>query len=167
MQVERELVRLETEPQVATEHAEEVIHVAMPVLDREDDDYGKCRAWLLRGQLAWNAGRVGSADEAWREAAECADRAEDERELFEVIGWRAMAAAVGPTPVDEAIRRCQEFRERVRTSPLAVASTSTRWPCCTPWRVISRLPSGCSRRPARCSTSSAASAPAYLTWRRS
>jgi ATP/maltotriose-dependent transcriptional regulator MalT len=34
-----------------------------------------------------------------------------------------MAAAVGPTRVDEAIRRCQEFRERVRTSPLAMAST--------------------------------------------
>jgi class 3 adenylate cyclase/DNA-binding SARP family transcriptional activator len=122
-QVERELVRLETEPQVATERAEEVIHAAMSVLEREQDDYGKCRAWLLRGQLAWNAGRVGNADEAWREAAECADRAEDERELFEVIGWRAMAAAVGPTPVDEAIRRCREFRERVRTSPSAMAST--------------------------------------------
>jgi tetratricopeptide (TPR) repeat protein len=122
-QVERELVRLETETSVATEQARRVADTVLPVLERERDEYGQCRAWLLRGELAWNAGRVGSADDAWRQAAECARRAGGRRELFEVVGWRAMAAVLGPTPVDEAVRRCEEFRDLVHTSPLATAST--------------------------------------------
>jgi DNA-binding SARP family transcriptional activator len=122
-QVERELVRLETEPGVAPDRARAVVAAARPVLERDADQYGQCRAWLLRGQVEWNAGRVAAADDAWREAAECARRAGSPRELFEVVGWRATAAALGPTPVDPAIRRCREFRELVSASPIATAST--------------------------------------------
>lgn len=122
-QVERELVRLETEPRVGTEQARQVTDAVMSVLEREDDEYGQSRVWLLRGQLAWNAGRVESADEAWSEAAESARRAGDQRALSEVVGWRAIAAALGPTPVDEATSRCEAFRELVRASPSATAST--------------------------------------------
>jgi len=122
-QVERELVRLETETSVGTEQARGVIDAAMPRLESEADEYGLCRVWLLRGRLAWELGHVGRADEAWRYAAESARRARRLRELFEVIGWRALAAVLGPTPVDEAIRRCEGFRELVRPSPIATAST--------------------------------------------
>ena len=45
----------------------------------------------------------------------------DERELFAILGWRATAAVLGPTPVDDAIRRCEAFRELVGASPVAVA----------------------------------------------
>ncbi len=122
-QVERELVRLESETSVGTEQAQSVIETSMPLLEREGDEYGRSRVWLLRGRLAWDLGQVGRADEAWREASESARRAGRQRELFEVIGWRAIAAVVGPTTVDEAIRRCEEFRELVRASPIATAST--------------------------------------------
>ncbi|MDQ5834897.1 MAG: adenylate/guanylate cyclase domain-containing protein, partial [Actinomycetota bacterium] len=122
-QVERELVRLETEPSVGTEDARRVTDAVLPLLERENDDYGQCRVWLLRGQLAWNAGRVLTADEAWSEAAESARRAGDLRALYEVIGWRATAAVLGPTPVDEAIRRCEEFRELVHESQFTTAAT--------------------------------------------
>jgi DNA-binding SARP family transcriptional activator len=122
-QVERERVRLETETSVGTQQARRVADAVFPVLEREADDHGLCRAWLLRGQVAWDEGRVASADEAWCEAAESARRAGWQRELFEVIGWRATAAVLGPTPVDEAILRCEEFREVVRASPIATAST--------------------------------------------
>ena len=40
--------------------------------------------------------RSARADEAWREAAGCAGRAGDERELFEVLGWRATRRGVRP-----------------------------------------------------------------------
>jgi ATP/maltotriose-dependent transcriptional regulator MalT len=121
--VERELVRLETETSVGTEQAQGVIDAAMPLLEREGDEYGLCRVWLVRGRLEWELGHVDGADEAWCEAAESARRARRERELFQVIGWRAVAAVLGPTPVDEAIRRCEAFRELVRASPIATAST--------------------------------------------
>jgi tetratricopeptide (TPR) repeat protein len=121
-QVERELVRFETETTTGTEQARRVTEAVLPVLEREQDDYGLSRVWLLRGQLDWNAGRVESADEAWREAADSALRAGDQHALFEVIGWRALAAVLGPTRVDDAIDRCEEFRELVGASPIATAS---------------------------------------------
>jgi class 3 adenylate cyclase/DNA-binding winged helix-turn-helix (wHTH) protein len=122
-QVERELVRLETEPSVGTDQARTVIDAVMPLLEREGDDYGASRVWLLRGWLDYELGHVASADVSWCESAESLKRANRQRELFEVIGWRAVAAVLGPTPVDQAIRRCEEFRELVRESPIATAST--------------------------------------------
>ena len=70
-----------------------------------------------------DAGQAGAADDAWRRAAGHARRAGDERELFDILCWRASAAVFGPTPVPEAIRRCEEIRERVRGSPVALAVT--------------------------------------------
>jgi class 3 adenylate cyclase/tetratricopeptide (TPR) repeat protein len=118
-EVEREFVRLETESGSPTERARLVADAALPVLERAGDDAGQCRAWSLRAHIAWTAGRVGLADEAWCEAAECARRAGDERQLFDILSWRATAAVLGPAPVSEAIRRCTEFREIVGSSPTA------------------------------------------------
>ena len=119
--IEREFVRLESEAGVGTERARRAADEALPVLEREGDHAGQCRAWYLRAQAAWIAGRVGQADAAWCEAAVCARRAHDDRELFRILGMRATAAVLGPTPVDDAIGRCQEFRELVEASPVAVA----------------------------------------------
>ncbi|HEX5895988.1 MAG TPA: BTAD domain-containing putative transcriptional regulator [Thermoleophilaceae bacterium] len=122
-QVERELVRLETETNVGTEQARSVIDAVLPLLESEGDEYGLSRVLLLRGWLAYELGYVASADESWRESAENLRSARCERELFEIIGWRALAAVLGPDPVDDAISRCEEFRELVRSSPIATAST--------------------------------------------
>jgi class 3 adenylate cyclase/tetratricopeptide (TPR) repeat protein len=119
--IEREFVRLESDTSAGTEHARRVADEVLPVLEGEDDHGGQCRAWSLRAQADWIAGQVSRADDAWREAAECTRRSGDERELFGTLGWRATAAALGPTPVDEAIRRCEEFRAIVAASPVAVA----------------------------------------------
>jgi ATP/maltotriose-dependent transcriptional regulator MalT len=116
-------VRLETETSAEAEQGRRVADAAMPVLEREGDEHAQSRVWLLRGELAWNEGRVESADEQWRKAEENARRTGDERERLEVIGWRALAAGLGPTPVDEAIRRCEALREVARSSPFATAST--------------------------------------------
>jgi tetratricopeptide (TPR) repeat protein len=119
--LEREFVRLETEPSAGIENARRAADDVMAVLAREGDDQGRCRAWSLRAEAAWIAGRVDGADAAWSEAADCARRAGDERELFGIVGRRATAAVLGPTPVDEAIRRCEGFRELVAPSPVAAA----------------------------------------------
>ena len=119
--IEREFVRLETDMSVVTDHAQVVVDEVLPVLEREGDDHGQCRAWSLRAQAAWNVGYVERADAAWADAAECARRAADERELFAILGWRATAAVFGLTPVDEAIARCEQVRGRVSASPVAVA----------------------------------------------
>jgi tetratricopeptide (TPR) repeat protein len=120
--VEREFVRLETESSAGNARALHVAEAVLPILEHAGDDLGQCRAWSLRAQATWLAGHVEAADAAWEQAAACAERAGDERELFWALGCRAMAAVWGPTPVPEAIRRCEGFRERVEASPVAVAS---------------------------------------------
>ena len=118
--VERELVRLATDASIGTDRARRAADAALTVLTGTQDGYGQYRAWSLHAWIAWTEGQAGRADDAWSKAAECARRAGDERALFDVLGWRAPAAVLGPTPVDEAIRRCERFREIVAASPVAV-----------------------------------------------
>ena len=120
-QIEREFARLETEPTVATAAVRRVADEALAVLEREDDDRGRGRGWSLRAQVAYVSGRMNDADAALAQAAACAAGGRNERDLFEILAWRANAAVLGPTPVPDAIRRCQQFRESVSPSPVAVA----------------------------------------------
>jgi class 3 adenylate cyclase len=120
--VERQFVRLQTEPS-AVEDAQHVAEYALAIFEKRRDDSGQSRAWCLKASIAWVVGQVAKADEAWRRAAEHSRRAGENRELFEILDWRASAAAIGPTPVDEAIELCVEIREQVRSSPVALAET--------------------------------------------
>ena len=113
--VERELVRMELEPGAGAEAARRVADAALPEL--ADDARGHCRVWQLRGRLAWDLGQAATADAAWEEAAR------SPRGRLEVTGWRALAAALGPLPVEAAIRRCEALRAAAGASPLALAST--------------------------------------------
>jgi DNA-binding SARP family transcriptional activator/tetratricopeptide (TPR) repeat protein len=121
--VERQFVRLQAEPSGGLAEARRVADSALGVLEERGDDLGLCRAWCLRAWIGWTEGLIADADEAWRRAAEHARRAGDERELFEILGWRASAAVFGPLPVTDAIRRCGRIREQVSASPVAVAVT--------------------------------------------
>ena len=116
-EVERELVRREAEPGAGAMAAQRAADAAYELL--AGDVRGRGRVWQLRGQLAWDLGRVATADAAWEEAG----RAGGRREQLGVTGWRALAAALGPAPVDEAIRRCEGLRAQAGASPLALAST--------------------------------------------
>jgi DNA-binding SARP family transcriptional activator/tetratricopeptide (TPR) repeat protein len=119
--VEQQFLWLQAEPGKGIKRARRVTDAALGILGEHGDDLGQCRAWCLRAKIAWTEGLVAAADEAWRRAAEHARRAGDERELFEILGWRASAAVLGPTPVAEAIGRCRKLRDQVRASPVAVA----------------------------------------------
>jgi len=121
--VEREFVRLETQTSVGTSLACEVADAALPLFERLGDEHGQSRTWCLRALVEWNTGSVGRADEAWCRAAECARRGGDERQLYDTVMRRASAAVFGPTPVGEAIDRCEGIRELVRSGPVAVTAT--------------------------------------------
>jgi hypothetical protein len=76
----------------------------------------------MRGRLAWDPGRVAEADAAWARAGARAEEAGLERELFEIVSWRAVAAALGPLPAGSAIGQLDGFRALVAASPIATAS---------------------------------------------
>ena len=121
--VEQQLAQLHAGTSSGIDRARQVADQALRELEGNGDDLGACRAWRLRAWLEWTESRAAAADDAWRQAAERARRAGDERELFDILGWRASAAVFGPTPVPEAIHRCGRIREQVRSSPVAVAVT--------------------------------------------
>jgi class 3 adenylate cyclase len=120
--VEQQFVRLQTHTG-AIDDVQRVADTALEVFEQRGDDFGQIRAWCLKAFSAWIGGHAAKADEAWRRGAEHARRAGEKRELFEILDWRASAAVVGPTPVDEAIELCLEIREQVRSSPVAIAET--------------------------------------------
>jgi len=119
--VELELERQHAGRSAGGEAALRLTDAALAEFERHGDDLGRCRAWRLRAWTEWAASCAAAADAAWQQAADLARRAGDERELFEVLGWRASAAAFGPTPVTEAIDRCERFRAEAAGSPVAVA----------------------------------------------
>lgn len=119
--IEQQFVRLHAEGAIG--EADRVAGDALAVFGRCGDAFGSGRAWRLKAQVAWLQGRVADADEAWGKAAEHARSAGAQGELFDILDWRASAALVGPTHVDEAIERCREITDQVRNSPLALAES--------------------------------------------
>jgi predicted ATPase/class 3 adenylate cyclase len=94
----------------AIEGAAEVI----PVFERAADYAGLAAAYRL---LAWAHGttcRFGEVVAAAERAIEYAGRAADERQRRWASAQYAIAAVWGPTPVPEAIARCEEILEQVR-----------------------------------------------------
>jgi tetratricopeptide (TPR) repeat protein len=119
--VDRQHVLLQTQPNTGLGQARRIADSALQSLAEYDDDLGQCRAWCLRASVDWTKGHMADADAAWQQAAAHAQRAGDERELIEILGWRAAAAVFGPMPVGDGIRLCTATRERLGASPVATA----------------------------------------------
>ena len=84
---------------------------------RGPDEQGLCLTLRLEAAVYWIHGRSAAAEEAWRRAAEYARRANDRRQLTEILGWLASAALWGPTPAAEGIRRCADYLDEVGNHP--------------------------------------------------
>ena len=67
--------------------------------------------------MYWNHARSAAAEDAWRRAAEYARRANDRRQLTEILGWLASAALWGPTPASEGIQRCADYLDEIGNHP--------------------------------------------------
>jgi class 3 adenylate cyclase/tetratricopeptide (TPR) repeat protein len=121
--VDRQFVRLHAEPGIRMGEAQRIATEAQRVFAAGGDDVGQCRTLRLLAHIEWVHGHVTRADNAWRRAADHAQAAGDEREFFEILGWRASATVPGPTPVPAGIQTCSDIREEVRLSPVQVAVT--------------------------------------------
>jgi DNA-binding SARP family transcriptional activator len=121
--VDQQLVRLHAGTSGGHEQARRTAASALEHLERHDDDLGQCRAWRLTAWIDWIECLTARADAAWQRAEEHARRAGEDREVFDILCWRASGTVFGPMPVEAAIERCLEIREQVRTSPVAVAIT--------------------------------------------
>ena len=124
--IEREFFRTFTNPESSTEEIVRIAETAIPLLEELHDELGLAKAWWLRSEADVIAGRWAARAEALERALEHAKRASDPREISTIIALLAQALEYGPTPVPEAIRRCEELRDSVRDDAevrAAIAST--------------------------------------------
>jgi class 3 adenylate cyclase/tetratricopeptide (TPR) repeat protein len=101
------LVRLRTGDENWQDLAAETITEAMAVFEQSGDDAGLSKAWRLLGWMHGTACHFGLTAEAYERALVCARTAGDIRQQTRAALGYAAAALYGPTPVDEAIERCE------------------------------------------------------------
>jgi class 3 adenylate cyclase/tetratricopeptide (TPR) repeat protein len=111
------LLRLKGQAGESERWSERLIETASGAIDQfeaDGDDARLATGWRL---LAWAHGtyfRLGLAATAAERAIEHARHAGDARQRRRAAAHYAMASLHGPTPVSEAIRRCEEIAEEAR-----------------------------------------------------
>jgi predicted ATPase/class 3 adenylate cyclase/DNA-binding winged helix-turn-helix (wHTH) protein len=119
--VHRQFLRLQRGEPGGLAEAAAVVDEVVPVFERAGDQHGQCDAHRLHAWLHWIKGHAGAASEAWERAAVQAREAGAEHERAEILSWVASALWWGPTPVPEAILRCEEIRRDVSANQAAAA----------------------------------------------
>jgi class 3 adenylate cyclase/tetratricopeptide (TPR) repeat protein len=122
--IERASLLMLSDP-AATDELLEEVEAAVPVLEELGDDriLASARAVLgLRFGL-WK-GRVAWGEQRLELALGDARRAGDRRQEASILSWLCFAAAQGPTPVSEAVRRITEIGESAHGNRLVQAGVA-------------------------------------------
>jgi class 3 adenylate cyclase len=107
--IEHTFMRLYTDPEVETEDALRLAEEAIGVFTEVGDEGGLVQAWSLIGHTNWVLCHGAEMENAFRRALECAQRAGDPREQGWILRMFALVYYHGPTPVADAIDRCEEI----------------------------------------------------------
>jgi tetratricopeptide (TPR) repeat protein len=123
--IEREFFRAFTSPEESVEEIVAVADNAIPLLEQLGDDLGLAKAWWLKSEIDVNACRWGGRAQKLERALEYARKAGDLSEQATLASFLAQALYYGPTPVPDAIRRCEELlAERSDDRSLKASITS-------------------------------------------
>lgn len=115
--IEREALRFQTDELASPDELVRVANEAIPELERLGDALGLAHAWHLLSDAHWSACRFGASAETLERALAYARRAGDRRAEAEILGGLAAALFFGPTPVPEAVARCDALRDEARGDP--------------------------------------------------
>ena len=124
--VEQAFLRLNTDPDVATEETIGVAEQALAVFEELGDEGGLARAWALIGHANWLLCRSEQMEDAFTRALESTRRAGDPREEGWILRMLALVYCHGPTPVDQAIARCEQILELGRGHAAIEVSTRAK-----------------------------------------
>ncbi|HET9322724.1 MAG TPA: AAA family ATPase [Gaiellaceae bacterium] len=105
--IERELFRSFTSSEESVEDIVAVADNAIPLLEELRDDLGLAKAWWLKSEVHVHACRWHARAENLERALGYARAAGDRSEQSTLASQLAVALYCGPTPVDEAIERCE------------------------------------------------------------
>jgi tetratricopeptide (TPR) repeat protein len=101
-----------TDPDFAMAELLEMAERAIPIFEGVGDQVGLTRSWSLVHWFNWHTCQMEAAAEAAQRTFEHARRAGDRREQAFMLGRLALTAMFGPTPGEQAERRCEEILER-------------------------------------------------------
>jgi class 3 adenylate cyclase/tetratricopeptide (TPR) repeat protein len=97
------------------------IRAVADTLESAGDSAGVARAWHLLSVIEGTAGRYDNASEAGQRAVRYAKEADDARFVARGVLDDAYSALHGPTPVDDAIERCESYLPLIRGNRTAEA----------------------------------------------
>ena len=106
------LLRLKAQAGSAERWSERLVEEASRMIEEPNGDGDDATLGIIWRLLAWahgTSGRYGLATTAAERAMKHARRANDGRQIRLAAGYYALAALHGPTPVPEAIQRCEEI----------------------------------------------------------
>jgi predicted ATPase len=106
--------QLEQPGQRPIQEVREEVQQAVAALTELEDHAGLARAWQLLGFVETSADQLAAWVQAAERALEHARRAGDPYQETTTLLWLAAALVFGPTPVTEAIRRCEELLRQAR-----------------------------------------------------
>jgi len=121
--IERRYLESATTPEGSSDADRRIAESVIPELERLGDDVGLAKAWWLLSEADLFAARWGARAEALERALVHARRAGDHRQVAYLIGLLGQALLYGPTPVKQAIARCEEFLEDARGDLTVEAGT--------------------------------------------
>lgn len=107
--IEREFFRVFTSPEESGEDIAAVADTAIPLLEQIGDHLGLAKAWWLKSEVHLSACRWAARAENLERALAHARTADDKSEQSALASQLALALYCGPTPVDEAIERCERM----------------------------------------------------------
>jgi ATP/maltotriose-dependent transcriptional regulator MalT len=119
-QVERAFLDVFLDEQTAPDTIAQVAATIQPELEELEDDPGLAKAWHLVSEPYVISCEWATRGEMLDRALVHARRTGDRRLVSAVTGQLCTTLLLGPTPADEAARRCEEFRA---DTPLGALST--------------------------------------------
>jgi class 3 adenylate cyclase/tetratricopeptide (TPR) repeat protein len=102
-------MQMQTEADFAAPSLLEATDRAIEVLERVGDERGLAKAWCVRAWFPWLQCNASAAEKAVLRALEYARQAGDERAEAYSLNLLLGAGLFGPTPVPDAVRRCEEL----------------------------------------------------------
>jgi class 3 adenylate cyclase/tetratricopeptide (TPR) repeat protein len=97
------------------------LEALIPMFEAQGDELGLARAWTVAGEIALSAGQAEMSGAAAQRALTYATRIGHEMTETSLLSLYATAGSIGPTPVREALQRCDDVLAQLASVPSAQA----------------------------------------------
>jgi DNA-binding SARP family transcriptional activator/tetratricopeptide (TPR) repeat protein len=115
-------LRLQTDPQVSFDEAVSAIGATIDRLHELGQQRGLAKAWLTLAEIPWLRGQAAASEQALERGLAYARTVGDRRAEAQSLNALSGVALLGPMPVDQAIRRCEDVLEEASGEGRVAAS---------------------------------------------